>query len=120
MERQDFLVSALSKTAAREQYLARLRGNIAAHPHRPRCLAGTALAKLLARFGINADEKGCKCRSRAARMDAAGCDWVEANIDTVVGWLREEATKRKLPFLDAAGRLLVRRAVKNARRAAAG
>jgi hypothetical protein len=44
---------------------------------------------------------------------------VEANIDTVVGWLREEATKRGLPFLDAAGRMLVRRAIRNARRAAA-
>lgn len=98
--------------------MARLRGAVTAGPQRPRCLAGTALAKLLARFGINADEKGCKCKSRAARMDAAGCDWVEANIDTVVGWLREEAQKRGLPFLDAAGRLLVRRAIKNARKAA--
>ena len=52
-------------------------------------------------------------------MDAAGCEWVEANIDTVVSWLREEAARRGLPFLDAAGRLLVRRAIKNARRAAA-
>jgi hypothetical protein len=37
---------------------------------------------------------------------------------TIVGWLREEATKRGLPFLDAAGRLLVRRAIKNARKSA--
>ncbi len=85
----------------------------------PRCLAGTALKALLSRFGINADEKGCKCKSRASRMDAAGCEWVEANIDTVVGWLREEATKRGLPFVDVAGRMLVRRAIRNAKRAAA-
>lgn len=83
------------------------------------CLAGTALAKLLSRFGIKADEKGCKCKSHAARMDKAGCDWCEANVDTIVGWLRDEASKRGLPFLDAAGRLLVRRAIANARRAAA-
>jgi hypothetical protein len=51
-------------------------------------------------------------------MDRNGCDWCEANIDTIVGWLREEATKRKLPFVDIAGRLLVKRAIRNARKAA--
>ena len=51
-------------------------------------------------------------------MDAKGCDWCEANIDTIVGWLREEAEKRGLPFLDVVGRLLVRRAIRSARRAA--
>ena len=84
----------------------------------PRCLAGTALSTLLSRFGINANEPGCKCRARAAQMNARGCDWCEANIDTIVGWLREEATKRGLPFVDMAGRMLVRRAIRNARRVA--
>jgi hypothetical protein len=50
-------------------------------------------------------------------MDARGPDWCEANIDTIVGWLREEAGKRGLPFIDMAGRMLVRRAIKNARKA---
>ena len=49
-------------------------------------------------------------------MDAAGCEWCEAHLDEIVGWLREEARARGLPFLDAAGRLLVRRAIANARR----
>lgn len=49
-------------------------------------------------------------------MDERGVNWCEANIDEIVGWLREEATKRGLPFIDAAGRLLVRRAIRNARR----
>jgi len=52
-------------------------------------------------------------------MDVRGCEWVEENLDTVVGWLREQAEARGLPFLDAAGRMLVRRAIRNARRAAA-
>ena len=86
----------------------------------PRCLAGTALKALLSRFGINADERGCKCKSRAAHMDAAGCDWCEANLATIVGWLREEAQRRGLPFIDAAGRMLICRAIRNARRAAKG
>jgi hypothetical protein len=51
-------------------------------------------------------------------MDARGVAWCERNIDTIVGWLREEATKRKLPFVDIAGRLLVKRAIRNARKTA--
>jgi hypothetical protein len=42
--------------------------------------------------------------------------WCTAHLDEIVGWLREEATKRSLPFLDAAGRVLVRRAISNARK----
>jgi hypothetical protein len=80
--------------------------------------AGTALKSLLATIGITATPN-CSCNARANEMDARGCDWCEDNLDTIVGWLREEATKRGLPFLDAAGRLLVRRAIRNARRAAA-
>lgn len=37
-------------------------------------------------------------------------------IDTIVEWLKEEATKRKLPFVDMAGRLLVKRAISNAKK----
>jgi len=82
------------------------------------CLAGTALKSLLASFGITATPD-CPCTARAAEMDRRGCDWCEENIDTIVGWLREQAEARGLPFLDAAGRILVRRAIRNARRAAA-
>jgi hypothetical protein len=46
--------------------------------------------------------------------------WCEANLDKIVGWLREQAEARGLPFLDLAGRLLVRRAIQNARKADAG
>jgi len=37
-------------------------------------------------------------------------------IDQVVGWLRDEAQARGLPFIDAIGRMLVRRAIHNARK----
>ena len=76
---------------------------------------GGELTKLLHRFGFGATP-GCKCRKRAAIMDANGCDWCEQNVPTIVGWLREEAAKRGLPFLDVAGTVLVRRAIRNARR----
>lgn len=52
-------------------------------------------------------------------MDYNGCDWCELNIERIVSWLRDEAARRGLPFLDVAGRMLVKRAIKNARKAAA-
>ena len=82
---------------------------------------GTELKKLLAKVGIVATAT-CSCNSRARRMDeneAREPGWCAAHEDEILGWLREEATKRKLPFVDLAGRLLIRRAIRNARRAAA-
>jgi hypothetical protein len=76
---------------------------------------GTELKKLLAKVGI-VSSPDCSCNARAAEMDRRGVEWCEANIDTIVGWLREQAEARGLPFLDIAGRLLVRRAIANARR----
>lgn len=111
-ELHELLESRLSSIAP----LASSHADIATEPLSG-CLAGTALKALLATIGITADNN-CSCNARAREMDARGCDWCEANVDIIVGWLREEATKRSLPFLDAAGRLLVRRAIRNARRAA--
>ncbi len=82
---------------------------------------GTELKKLLAKIGITATPT-CSCNARARKMDqeeAREPGWCAANLDEIVGWLREEATKRGLPFVDAAGRLLVRRAISNARKAEA-
>ena len=79
---------------------------------------GTELKKLLKRIGIVASPN-CSCNARARRMDAEenrSPGWCEAHLEEIVGWLREEATKRKLPFVDMAGRVLVRRAISNARK----
>lgn len=78
---------------------------------------GTELSKLLRRFGIEPTPT-CACRAKAAEMDAWGCDEASRpeRIDEVVAVMRAEAAARGLPFLDAAGRLLVRRAIANARR----
>jgi hypothetical protein len=79
---------------------------------------GVELKKLLKLVGITATPN-CSCNARARKMDeeeAKEPGWCTAHLDEIVGWLREEATKRKLPFLDAAGRVLVRRAISNARR----
>jgi heterodisulfide reductase subunit C len=51
-------------------------------------------------------------------MDQWGCDECSKpeRIEEVVKVMREEAAARGLPFFDIAGRLLVRRAIANARR----
>jgi hypothetical protein len=81
---------------------------------------GTELSKLLKRFGIEPTPT-CSCRAKAAEMDAWGPDECEhpERIAEVVAVMRAEAEARGLPFIDAAGRLLVRRAIHNARKASA-
>lgn len=77
---------------------------------------GTILSKMLAKIGIKSTPN-CSCRRRAMEMNNRGPDWCSENIDTIVGWLREESEKRKLPFVDFAGRLLIQRAVKMSKKA---
>lgn len=77
--------------------------------------AGSELKSLLAVAGITSGPD-CKCNARATYMDRQGIDWCERNIEEIVGWLRETASERGLPFVDMAGRVLVRRAIANARR----
>lgn len=76
---------------------------------------GSELKQLLTKFGIHS-KANCSCNKRATYMDQMGNDWVEKNIDTVVGWLEEEAKKRRLPFLKTAGKILVKKAIANSRK----
>jgi hypothetical protein len=80
---------------------------------------GTELSKLLKKFGIESTPT-CQCRAQAAQMDALGPDECERpeRINEVVAVMRDEAKARGLPFIDAVGRMLVKRAIRNARRAA--
>lgn len=79
---------------------------------------GAELSKLLKLFGIEPTPT-CACRAKAAEMDAWGPDECSKpeRMAEVVAVMRAEAEARGLPFLDAAGRLLVRRAIHNARKA---
>lgn len=77
---------------------------------------GTILSKMLAKIGIKSTPN-CSCRRRAMEMNTRGPDWCAENIDMITGWLREESEKRKLPFVDFAGRLLIQRAIKLSRKA---
>jgi hypothetical protein len=74
---------------------------------------GTELQKLLGRIGLG-EKSSCQCKSRARLMDAKGPEWCRDNLDTIVGWLREEAQKRGLPFLETGARLMVKLAIRRA------
>lgn len=89
------------------------------YPHRrrdPKPGVGAALKKILSGFGIESSPT-CSCNKKARYMDEMGIAWCEQNEDIIVGWLADEAKKRKLPFFTTAGRLLVRKAVRAAKRA---
>lgn len=77
---------------------------------------GTELKAMLGKIGIRASA-GCSCNQKALIMDSWGPDLCEENLDShIIPWLREEAEKRKLPFIEIAARLLVKRAIAKARR----
>lgn len=51
-------------------------------------------------------------------MDRMGCEWCEQNLDTIVGWLKEEHQRRKMlvPFSAMAARQVVKLAIRRAKR----
>lgn len=77
--------------------------------------AGTELKKMLSWLGIVA-ESGCDCRRREHEMNRNGCDWCLANAGEIVGWMEEEATKRNMPFVRGVAMIMVKVAVRRARR----
>lgn len=91
-------------------------------PPQPSHGPGTELKSLLAGWPFYiVSTPDCKCNQRARYMDDKGCDWCksEEGMAEILGFLREAAEERGLPFLDAAARFLVRRAISNARKAEA-
>lgn len=76
---------------------------------------GTELKKLLGKIGIKASEN-CSCNARAVTMDWHGIEWCETNADKISGWLKEEATKRGLPYMDFAGKAIINMAIKKAKK----
>jgi hypothetical protein len=74
---------------------------------------GTELKATLAWWGIEATPD-CSCTARANRMDEEGVQWCWDNFELIMGWLEEEAKKRKNTFVPMAARLVLRRAIKAA------
>ncbi len=89
--------------------------------HQPTPLEGpgTELKKLLARIGIKPSPK-CSCNAKAEHMNREGCDWCLKNIETIIGWLEAEhkAQKVNIPFIGSAAYLLIRVAIRRARKRA--
>lgn len=77
---------------------------------------GTELKKLLKLIGITA-APGCSCNNRAKYMNEKGIQWCKDNIETILGWLKEEAEKRKLLFVRYAAYKLVKLAIYRAEKA---
>jgi len=77
---------------------------------------GTKLSQMLEKLGIKS-APNCSCKARAKLMNEKGFEWCEQNIDVIVGWLREEAQKRNLPFIDIAGKIIVKRAISQSKKA---
>ncbi len=69
--------------------------------------AGTHLKRLIGWLGGSCPN----CDRRAKEMDANGPQWCAENLDTIVGWLRESAAERGLPFSAFVARRLVRAAI---------
>lgn len=85
------------------------------HTHK----VGTEIKKLLSKFGIKADS-GCSCNDRAKHIDymeQREPGWSEKNIDQIIDWMETEAKKRRiLVFTRTAARLLIKLAIRNAKK----
>jgi hypothetical protein len=93
------------------------KGGVAVVPAKTPCASrggpGTELKKLLGKFGI-VPSGDCLCNTMASQMDREGGAWCLENIEIIVDVMRSEAAKRKLPFVSAVARMMVRRAVRKA------
>ena len=113
MHGRDFARMLAKYRSKEERTVSLMIEKTALSPHADGAV-GTELKKLLSKIGI-AEKPNCSCNKHAKAMDAAGPDWCEQNITTIVGWLRDEAGRRKLPFVDTAGKALVKLAISRAR-----
>lgn len=76
---------------------------------------GTELSRLLEAFGIK-EIPGCKCKERAKIMNSHTVEWNEENAAVIVGWMKEEASRRNLPFNKLMATLALKQAIKNTRK----
>lgn len=72
---------------------------------------GTELAKLITKIGFK-PRPGCQCERHTKEMNWNGPDWCSNNIDTIAGWLKEEAKRAGYPFAKLGAKLLIQRAIR--------
>lgn len=74
---------------------------------------GTELEKLISWF--KKKNTKCNCQDRINKMNQWGPDKCVENMDIILGWLHESATKYRIPFIRLVVKKLVERAIYNAR-----
>ncbi len=109
-------ISIVAHTLSEAVQKIGLNGNIVGQPSIvPTNGAGMELKNLIAKFGLKPGFN-CKCGQHIREMDQKGVEWCEQNISTITEWLREEAQRAHLPFTATGARLLIRKAISNARK----
>ena len=76
---------------------------------------GTILSGMISSLGIKITA-GCSCKQRAIKMNAMGNEWCSNNLPEILGWLKEESTKRNLPFVEFVAAAMVKRAISKSQR----
>jgi hypothetical protein len=76
---------------------------------------GSILSGMIATMGIKTTPT-CSCKRHALQMNEKGNEWCEQNMPTILAWLKEESTKRNLPFIETVAKMIVQRAIKTSRR----
>lgn len=79
---------------------------------RPHHGVGTELSKILSLLGFKITDK-CSCKQRARVMNWLGLEWCENNQKIILAWLEQEAKNRKVFYVEAAAKLLLKKAINN-------
>jgi hypothetical protein len=77
---------------------------------------GTELKKIISWFNIHATPN-CTCNQKAKTMNDNGIEWCKNNQNIILGWLKEEAEKRKLPFITYVAKKVIKIAIYRAEKA---
>lgn len=80
---------------------------------------GSILAGMFNTIGIKSSPT-CSCKRHAIEMNEKGVEWCEQNITTILGWLKEESEKRKIPFIESLASLVVKRAIRQSKKLKSG
>lgn len=76
---------------------------------------GSILAGMFSGLGIKTSPT-CSCKKHMKEMNLRGNKWCEENIDTILGWLKVESERRKLPFVEMIAKAIVKSAIKKSKR----
>lgn len=76
---------------------------------------GSILASMFSAIGIKSSPT-CSCKRHALEMNRKGIEWCEDNMDTILGWLKDECEKRKIPWVQAVAKTVVNRAISKSKK----